>query len=92
MPTPASRVAAISPMVQLRQGNYHTPTFIIHSQIDEVAPFAAAERFVGEMKRRGIESGFLALDRASHLHDLSLRPGMREWDEQVLSGYRFLID
>jgi acetyl esterase/lipase len=93
MPPPAaSRAAAISPIAQLRQGNYCTPTFIVHSRCDEVVPFGSAEEFIGEMKRRGVECGFLALDGMSHLHDLNLRPGMREWDEGVEPGYAFLDD
>lgn len=90
-PSP-SRVAAISPLAQARQGNYLTPTFIIHSQHDEVAPFAAAERLIDELKTQGVECGLLRLDKVSHLHDLRLRPGMAEWEEQVVPGYRFLVE
>lgn len=90
-PSP-SRVAAISPLAQARQGNYLTPTYIIHSPLDEVAPFAAAERLIDEIKRRGVECGILRVDGVSHLHDLHMRPGSKEWEEQVVPGYRFLIE
>ncbi|KAL4732946.1 Alpha/Beta hydrolase protein [Aspergillus similis] len=86
----AARIAAISPLAQLYLGNYATPTFIIHSRQDKVCPFAAAERFINELKARGVKAGLLALQAAPHLHDLYTRPGMREWDEQVKPGYAFL--
>jgi acetyl esterase/lipase len=92
LPVSPESVAAISPISQLRRGNYHTPTFIIHSRRDEIVPFVSTERFVEELKRRRVACGLLDLDDASHLHDLRLRPGMKEWDEQVLPGLRFLAD
>ncbi|KAF2816384.1 BcPKS16, polyketide synthase [Mytilinidion resinicola] len=88
-PSPSS-VAAISPLAQARQGNYNTPTYIIHSPGDEVAPFAGAERLIEELKMQGVECGLLRVDGASHLHDLHLRPGMEGWEEHVVPGYTFL--
>lgn len=87
-----ARIASISPLAQLRQGNFNTPTFIIHSQNDEVAPFISAERFVGEMNMRGGECKLLALEKISHLHDLHLRPGERGWEAGVEPGYKFLME
>jgi acetyl esterase/lipase len=92
IPVSPTSVAAISPLSQLRLGNYHTPTFIIHSRRDEIVPFRCTERFVEELKNRGVACGLLDLDTASHLHDLRLRPGMKGWDEQVLPGLRFFAD
>ena len=92
MPCSPSSVASISPISQLRRGNYKTPTFIIHSRRDEVAPFAAAERFVDKLKSVGVRCGFLALNGVSHLHDLHLKPHMKDWEEQVLPGYQFLSE
>ncbi|KAK8036945.1 hypothetical protein PG991_001259 [Apiospora marii] len=99
-PSPA-RVASISPLAQLRAGKYNAPTFIIHGTEDEVAPFAAAERFVGEMRRRlgregggggGLRHGFLPLPGARHLFDLRLGEASAVWDEMVAPGYRFLFE
>ncbi|PYI06809.1 BcPKS16, polyketide synthase [Aspergillus sclerotiicarbonarius CBS 121057] len=86
----ASRIAAISPLAQVREGNYRTPTFIIHSRQDQVAPFRAAERFIADLKARGVAGGLLGLQSVPHLHDLYVRPGTREWEQQVGPGYRFL--
>ncbi|KAG9235756.1 hypothetical protein BJ875DRAFT_421478 [Amylocarpus encephaloides] len=85
-------IAAINPLTQLRRGNYRTPTFIVHSRVDEVAPFTAAEKFIKELKARGIRCKLGALEQMSHLHDLRLRPGMNGWEEGVEAGYQFLMD
>lgn len=90
-PSPTD-VAAISPLSQLRRGAYNTPTFVIHGTDDEVAPFAAAERFVTALKERQIRHGFLPIQGARHIHDLTAKPGTREWEEQVAPGYQFLFD
>ncbi|TVY40548.1 3-methylorcinaldehyde synthase, partial [Lachnellula occidentalis] len=90
-PSPA-QAASISPLAQIRAGAYDTPTFIIHGTCDQIAPFAGAERFVGELRERGIRHGFLPLEGVDHMHDLRLRPGSGEWDAQVGPGYQFLFD
>lgn len=54
-------------------------------------PFATAERFVGELKEKGVRCGLLALDEVRHIHDMELRPGTRGWEEQVQPGYRFFV-
>lgn len=89
-PPSSERVGAISPQAQARRGNYAAPTYIIHSRSDLIAPFSAAERFIAELKSQGVDCGLLELESAPHLHDLYLRPGTREWEEQVGPGYRFL--
>ncbi|KAI9647085.1 hypothetical protein NHQ30_005087 [Ciborinia camelliae] len=87
-----AQIHAISPLAQLRCGNYDVPTFIIHGTRDQVAPFADAEKFVAELKNHNITCGFLPLEGEDHIHDLYLRPGMRDWEEMVEPGYRFLFD
>jgi acetyl esterase/lipase len=90
---PASElVSAISPLAQLRRGAYDVPTFIIHGTNDQIAPFTDAERFVAELKRQGIVHGFLPLTGIEHIHDLTARPGSKEWKEMVEPGYRFLFE
>ena len=88
----ASRIAHISPLAQLRQGNYNTPTYIIHGTDDEVAPFAAAERFVDELSKKNIRHGFLPLAGVNHIHDVRLVPGTGSWEDQVAPGYHFLFE
>ena len=91
VPTP-ERIAAISPLSQVRAGNYSTPTFIIHGDRDEIVPFHTAERFVQAMRAAGVESGFLPIKGARHIYDLTLKPGQKGWGETVEPGYRFLFD
>ncbi|KAF2792078.1 BcPKS16, polyketide synthase [Melanomma pulvis-pyrius CBS 109.77] len=86
------QIAAISPLAQLRKGCFDTPTFIIHSRKDEVTPFNAAENFMEEMRLRGGDCTLLALDSASHLHDLRLERNDRAWKDSVEPGYKFLIE
>ncbi|KAF7944492.1 hypothetical protein EAE96_010883 [Botrytis aclada] len=85
------RVAFISPMAQLRSGIYTTPTFLIHGEDDEVVPFHTAKNFVTALDERGVRSGFLGVSCAKHIHDLNLRPGMKQWRQGVEPGYNFLF-
>ncbi|RYP57380.1 hypothetical protein DL769_009517 [Monosporascus sp. CRB-8-3] len=87
-PPPPERVASASPLARLRAGQYAVPTFIIHGTEDEVAPFAAAERFVVEMRRRGVEQGFLPLRGVRHLFDLGLKEGSRAFSHYHFQVYR----
>lgn len=90
-PPDPKRVAAISPMAQLRAGKYTTPTFMIHSDKDEIVPFQTAVKFVAALKEHGIKSGFLPVKGERHIHDLTLKPGAAKWDSQVGPGYAFLL-
>ncbi|KAF7923671.1 hypothetical protein EAE99_006930 [Botrytis elliptica] len=90
-PTQA-QIIAISPLAQLRKGNYDVPTFIIHGTRDQIAPFADSEKFVVELKKRIITCGFLPLEGVDHIYDLQLKPGTREWETKVEPGYQFLFD
>ncbi|RYP89869.1 hypothetical protein DL770_004021 [Monosporascus sp. CRB-9-2] len=83
-PPSPERVASVSPLARLCAGQYAVPTFIIHGTEDEVAPFTAAERFVVEMRRRGVVQGFLPLRGVRHLFDLGLKEGSRTNDPLCL--------
>ncbi|KAG9187871.1 hypothetical protein G6011_05742 [Alternaria panax] len=85
-------VGAISPMAHVREGSYDVPTFIIHGVEDEIVPFKTAELFIKELENSGVECGFLPLPGVRHIHDLHLKPGSKEWRDQVEPGYRFLFE
>lgn len=89
---PAAKVSALCPTDHLLKDAYTIPTYIVHGEKDEVAPFEPAERFYQELCRRGVKAGFMALPRARHLFDLRLRPGTHAWDEQIAPAYQFLFD
>jgi acetyl esterase/lipase len=85
-------VASISPLARLRAGQYAVPTFIAHGTEDEVAPFAAAERFVTEMREHGLRCGFLPLQGVHHVFDLGVEEGSQKWEDMVAPGYHFLFE
>ncbi|QSZ37813.1 hypothetical protein DSL72_008913 [Monilinia vaccinii-corymbosi] len=87
-----SRIAAISPMAQLRSGRYNTPTFLIHGENDEIVPYHAAKAFTTALREYGVPSGFLGVPGVKHIHDLGLKPGMEEWKQGVEPGYEFLFE
>lgn len=86
------RVAAISPLVQVQMGNYHTPTFVIIGDEDEIVPFHTSVNFVNALQKQGIKNGFIPVPGQRHIYDLSLSPGMTKWDDWVAPGYQFLFD
>ncbi|KAL9092262.1 MAG: hypothetical protein Q9165_004436 [Trypethelium subeluteriae] len=88
----AEQIASINPISQLRSGNYSTPTFIIHGTDDEIAPFTAAEQFLAALKAKNVMCGLLKIEGGKHTHDLTLKPGMKEWEQHVAPGYRFLSE
>ncbi|KAL9636860.1 MAG: hypothetical protein Q9164_002564, partial [Protoblastenia rupestris] len=87
----ADRIAAVSPIVQLRNGKYTVPTFIIHGEKDELLPCSMSARFEELLRAKGVKGGLLVVPSARHLFDLSLRPGDEGWESDVLPGYRFLL-
>lgn len=91
-PPSPDRVSAISPMAQLRAGNYTTPTFLIHGEEDEIVPFHTAVLFAEALKEYGVKGGLLAVKGAKHIHDLRLKPGAERWQREVAPGYEFLLD
>lgn len=86
-----AQVAAISPLAQVRNGTYKTPTFVVHGNKDEIVPYETAVRFVKEMREQGVECGFLTVEGAKHIHDLKLKPGTTSWEAEVAPGYEFLL-
>ncbi|KAE8849469.1 hypothetical protein HRS9122_03485 [Pyrenophora teres f. teres] len=89
-PDPAL-VRAISPMAHVRDGSYNVPTFVIHGLGDEIVPFKTAELFTKELENFGVKCGFLPVPGVKHIHDLHLKPGSKEWKDQVEPGYLFLF-
>ncbi|KAM0523026.1 hypothetical protein ACHAPE_001517 [Trichoderma viride] len=86
------RVAAISPLAQVQNGNYHTPTFVIIGDEDEIVPFHTSVDFVNALREQGIKNGFIPVPGQRHIYDLALSPGMAKWDDWVAPGYKFLFE
>ena len=79
-------------MAQLKAGKYKVPTFIIHADKDDIAPFADSEAFVKEMGVKGVKGELGRVRGKGHIHDLALKPGVDGWEEEVEVGYRFVFD
>jgi acetyl esterase/lipase len=90
-PDPAL-IGAISPMAHVRDGSYEVPTFVIHGMDDEIVPFKTAESFIKALEKSGVECGILSVPGVKHIHDLHLKPGNKEWRDQVEPGYRFIFE
>lgn len=91
-PPPPDKVQAISPMAQLKAGKYTVPTFIIHADRDEIAPYRDSEAFVEEAKRKGVTAELGKVRGKGHIHDLALKPGSEGWGDGVGVGYAFVFE
>ncbi|KAF3481903.1 uncharacterized protein GIQ15_04662 [Arthroderma uncinatum] len=64
------QIQAVSPLAQMRAGNYKTPTFFIHGTRDDLVPWQASQRCYEALRERGIPTGLVLLKDALHLFDL----------------------
>nr|WBO01262.1 putative type I non-reducing polyketide synthase [Cladonia rangiferina] len=69
-PASVEQVQAISPLWQIRNGNYKTPTFIVHGNGDDWLPLSMSERTIEELKRRGISASIAVPEQCGHAFDL----------------------
>ncbi|KAH6856210.1 polyketide synthase [Chaetomium sp. MPI-CAGE-AT-0009] len=92
LPRPGSeQVAAISPLAQVRLGNYRTPTFLVHPVDDDLIPWQQAQRTVEELRGRGVPAEVRIVDGAVHLFDLYPRYDRHAGAvAAILDGYEFL--
>ncbi|KAK4182798.1 ketoacyl-synt-domain-containing protein [Podospora australis] len=90
-PPPRNVIESICPLSRVQKRDYSIPTFVIHGMRDEVVPYEAAEKFVAELKRKGVKCGMLKVDGARHIHDLDVTPGTEGWTRGVGPGYEFVF-
>ncbi|KAL8820375.1 MAG: hypothetical protein Q9223_001397 [Gallowayella weberi] len=90
-PVTQSQIESVSPIAQLRKGNYNVPTFIVHGSEDEVLPCNMSVAFDKAMRERGMKSGVCVIEGAKHLHDLGVEEGSEMWAKGVRPGYDFLL-
>ncbi|KAI9705668.1 MAG: Type I Iterative PKS [Bogoriella megaspora] len=86
---PRDKIVEISPRSQIQRGNYHTPTYLIHSTTDDLIPLEQMQGTYEAMQKQGIECGLSVVEDVPHLFDLYRDPDGRCW-KAVLDGYRFL--
>jgi acetyl esterase/lipase len=92
LPIPTlEEIKAVSPLAQIRNGRYKTPTFIIHGTLDDLIPVEQARRTSQELTYKGVEVQLRVVNKGVHLFDIY--PGFekdRAAAEAVEDGYEFL--
>ncbi|KAI0154669.1 hypothetical protein GGR57DRAFT_466287 [Xylariaceae sp. FL1272] len=90
LPQPSlEAIRAVSPMAQIRAGNYSTPTFLIHGTADDLIPWQQSQGTYEEMVARGIPVELVLVEGAPHITDLSSDPDSKGW-QAALRGYDFI--
>lgn len=90
-PASAEQVQAISPLWQIKQGNYRTPTYIVHGNSDDWLPLSMNERTIQELKDRGVPAGLAVAEKCSHAFDLfPVGDPLGVGWKAVEKGYEFL--
>ena len=69
-PASVEQVQAISPLWHIKQGNYKTPTFMVHGDGDDWLPLSMSERTIEELKARGIPASLAVPKHCRHAFDL----------------------
>ena len=92
LPQPGSeQVRAISPLAQSRGGKYAVPTFLVHTDADDLIPIAQAQRTFDALIERNVRGSELVVVKgAPHLFDLYKKYDKGETAEAVERAYRWL--
>ncbi|RDW62493.1 hypothetical protein BP5796_10795 [Coleophoma crateriformis] len=85
------QIQAISPLAQIRAGNYRTPTFLVHGTRDDFVPWQASQRSYGALRKRGVPIALVILTDGLRVFDLY--PAIKRNPaavKEVNDGYEFL--
>ena len=92
-PEPA-QVAAVSPLARIRNGEYRTPTFLIHPRQDDLIPWQQAQRTWEAMRAGGISAAELRIvEDVPHLFDVypeHCADNNAQVNKTIREGYEFL--
>lgn len=90
LPQPTlDQIIPVSPLAQIRKGNYQTPTFLIHGTADDLIPWQQTQGTYEALVDRGIPAGLVLVEGGPHICDLSSNPESEEW-KAVVQGYEFI--
>lgn len=90
-PPATEQVEAISPLAQIRNGAYRTPSFIIHGTKDDLIPWQQAQRTYETLCECGVEAELRIVEGGVHLFDTSIGfERIEEAARAVREGYEFL--
>ncbi|KAM5443073.1 Type I Iterative PKS [Microsporum ferrugineum] len=87
------QIQAISPLAQIRAGNYKTPTFFIHGTRDDLVPCRSSQKCYEALQEVGVPAGLVVIEDALHLFDLY--PSSKKDPvamKGVKDGYSFLSE
>ena len=65
-----NEVKAASPLAQIRNGHYQSPTFLIHGTQDDLIPYEQSIRTYRELVAKGITAEIRVLENELHLFDI----------------------
>ncbi|KAI0408576.1 BcPKS19, polyketide synthase [Xylaria palmicola] len=83
------KIVAVSPLAQIRQGNYRTPTFLVHGTADDLIPWQQSQGTYDAMAERNIAAQLALVEGAPHICDLSSDPDSEGW-KAAIRGYEFI--
>ena len=86
------RCAEACPTAHVKAGDYRAPTYIVHGEADQIAPFSSAVRLHEELERQGVRSGFTIKEMGGHVLDVRLKPGDPDWSVHVAPAYAFMFE
>ena len=64
------QMASVSPLAQIKRGNYHTPTFLIHGTLDDLIPWQQSQRTHVALAEGGVEAQLRIVEGSVHLFDV----------------------
>ena len=71
LPMPSvEEIRSISPYAQILQGNYRTPTFMVHGNRDDLIPWEQSQKTIEALQARGVAAGIEIPNDAGHAFDL----------------------
>lgn len=85
-------IVAVSPLAQVRAGNYTTPTFILLPRGDDLIPWQQAQRTWEALQEAHVDSELRIVEGVGHLFDLGGLQRVRSVAarQAVVDGYDFL--
>ncbi|KAI0553005.1 BcPKS19, polyketide synthase [Xylaria curta] len=83
------KITAVSPLAQIRRGNYRTPTFLVHGTADDLIPWQQSKDTYDAMVQSNITAQLALIEGAPHICDLSSDPESEGW-KAAIRGYEFL--
>lgn len=87
---PIELIRTVSALHQIRQGNYHVPTFLVHGTADDLIPWQQTQAAYDALLNNNVPAGLELVDGAPHICDLSSHPESLGW-QAALRGYDFLF-